>query len=268
MSENQNASADAAQGTAAPEYTAGGTIAGTTITGTQTVAGTATVDGAADVVANPSKRDWAEWQKTTRTIRDQNASLRDEIKSLKSMIEGKLGTKSPASGKDAPEASPTSDGVAEIRAELAIRDALDAAGVADAKHRKAITRLFSAERPGPGELDSWLNDTMDQLGMKKAAAEAGEAVDTAIPSPARTRSDTGAPFVAVGPVIPSHPSQVTQAQLAMMTPEQRKAHWEAYKRQSGMFEHPFAKMKQARQGNQSMAVAAKVIADALGRVGK
>ena|SRR3990167_3714457 len=177
-----------------------------------------------------------------------------EVNALKGQLRDTLG-RTPGGSKDVPAPAPAPavpDPVAELRAEMALKDAVADAGLG--QHRKRIEKLWRAEKPP--DVEAWIKSTAAEMGWSAPAGHAPQVPPTETPPPSAGSSRS----------ISSHPSALTKEQIDGMSDAELKAHWEAFKKSSGHFVHPGAAHKRERmQSNGVGEQIGRAITDALNR---
>lgn len=194
---------------------------------------------------------------------DARKEIREAKKSIDAMLTALQQKVQPPSPPAKPEPATADAAMNELKAlreEMRFKDALAEKGISDPKQRKLLTRLYQGERPP--DLDSWLSETLGDLGPGHTASPPAATPTIAAPS---APSDSGPPASSGSRDIPMDPARIPQSVVDAMTPEQAVDWWKRYKRQSGQFVHPFAHAKKSTGGD--MNAAAKLIADALSKVG-
>jgi len=168
-----------------------------------------------------------------------------EIQALKA----ELKQQAPKPAAPAPakaEAAPTD--VEAVKAtfnkQLELRDALADAGITDAKQRKAVQKLFDAE--GPTDVGTWVNETLDLLGLKRAAAAAAQAAKPTPATPTGASSNQGAPVAENRPEIAANPFQWSQEYAEKVGADEFFRSWKKYVASQGGA-HPFAAFHERHQ---------------------
>ena len=182
-----------------------------------------------DEAAAPSKRDWAQSKQDQREIKAKLEQMTQLLASLK-------GGNAPAPEKAKDSSAPVDTGSTNVLAELAFRDAMDEHGITDVTHKKALRRLFSAERPP--DVGSWLLDAVETLGITRKAAAVTEAPKPAAVPPIAS-SNTGAPVGGTKTELSANPWEWPKEVVDKMSPAEVHAAVEAHRRQSGGFTNPF-----------------------------
>lgn len=203
-----------------------------------------------DEPANPSKRELVDMRKELRDVRSALGSFTQMLQQM-----GRTPPAAPAESQsaapqvDAPRGAQSSSEVAELRAELAFKDAVAERGIAG-KQRKALERLWKSEQPQ--NLDGWLTETVESFGWGKGetpAATAAPSTPAPVSEPARIppgTSNTGAPGADARTAIPTDIMLVDGGVFRAMSPEERRQRAEAFKRERTGSHNPFAARKTAK----------------------
>ena len=150
-----------------------------------------------EVPANPSKADWKSYAVTQRKVLDALTAIADKLNGPPPAPKEEK-TQTPAT----PAASlKPADEVAQLRAEMALRDALADAGVTNAQHRKALEKMWRQDHPA--DAGAWVTEQVAILGWapKTAPAEAPKPI-----VPPIAPSNTGAPATPNGRAeLPANP---------------------------------------------------------------
>lgn len=219
---------------------------------------------AADAVAAPSHGDWAGMAKTMRATQAQTAELAALVSKLVAGVRPEPETPAtrPTAGSNAAE-------VAEMRARLALNEALDDLGIPMTKGQKETVRKLQ-KVDSPTDVGDWLARTVDTLGIKRTPQVAVPAV-----VPASAVAAPAAPAAPVKPFelgvmssgqadrVPLDPMAIPQSVADAMTPAQALEWYQRYKAQGGANQHPFRGMREAEKAAGSTAETARQIAVAL-----
>lgn len=182
-----------------------------------------------------------------------------EVRELRRQLQEATGrTPKPAETPASATTTAPADPVAELRAEMALKDAIADADLG--QHRKRVERLWRAERPQ--DVAVWLKATAEEMGWKPGTETPVVKTPDQVPP-----TETPPPSPATqGRSIPSNPSALTKEQIEGMSEKELKAHWEAFKRSSGTFVHPLAQFKRERAAANGQAeTIGRAIAEALSR---
>ena len=212
-------------------------------------------------VAEPSHRDW---NAMAQNVRELNAAFKQLTPVLASLAPPAA---APAKTEVAapPAAKTAGDGaeVAALQRRLAINEALDDFETPlSREQRNLVKRLFAAENPA--DVGSWLASTAASLGAGKNLP----APSITKPAGAPRAVDPGTPAGGSAATIPLDPAQIPQSVVDSWTKEQAADWWAKYSAQSGRFEHPFARARNAEKAGGTAAEAARQIAQVLDRVTK
>lgn len=185
------------------------------------MADTDTQVAATDVVATPvdattqtqAGADAPQGDEGWRNPAEIKAALR-ELRTLKAEV-----TALKSNGKTMPSKTEPLSDVAELRAELTLRDALADMGLSPrAKQRKIISDQYRMDRPD--DVGSWLEEMSDALNLrtsKPMAPSVGHAPNVSVPQ----ATNLGAPQREER-VIPRDVRQIAPTDWAAMTPLERR----------------------------------------------
>ena len=128
--------------------------------------------------------------------------------------------------------------MAELRRELAFKDALSESGIVfTAGQRTRLAKLYAADKPSDATV--WLATEIEGLGLKPATPPAAAAPAGA--APAKGKSDTGAPGLAGRMSLPGNVLDAKKSDLEGMSHAEIKKWFEQSTNRSG---NPWARSKQ------------------------
>lgn len=169
--------------------------------------------------------------------------LATTVRDLEKLVKEKLGAggdKAGDQGKAKDKAADAPSEVQQLRRELQLKDAAADAGLT-LEQRARLERLFKAE--SPPDVGAWVQATAKEMGWAKAADAAGKGDkgDAGGEKRKPVTSNLGAGGDAGGEQLPDDPRQIDPQIWKSLTPEKRRAIFEAYKTKTGFTQRPVHK---------------------------
>ncbi len=214
-------------GTGTPD---GGTVTTTNpgTPGASDGATTTTAPDGAEQLRNP-----AGVSKELKTLREGNQKLEQKLDALVTQFTSaiqalKPAEKPPEKPKDQPQTTPADVAVAELRQELAYKDALTGLDKPLTREQRGILdRLFKAEKPSPEALNDWIGKNVAALGVTAAPSIAQAA------TPAAPKVDAGPAGTPSQEVLPVNVFKMSRSQIQGLSNEEFRKRLTEYKANNG-----------------------------------
>lgn len=186
---------------------------------------------------------------------DERRELRKFVKEFTQSVPATPAAKPAAKSED--KASDPMLEIAQLRQEIAMKDALADAKVTNPVHRELISH--AAKSVNPTSLPEFVAKYAASLATSPAA------IAPVIPQAPKV-GDTGPAASGAGPRIPTDPAAMTQAQIDAMTPAEAQEWWTKHRASQQKFQHPVHRMKSRNNPGSGDLDIANAIAQALSKV--